>query len=157
MAILYVPVVGFAAPVACLLISPSVATLEVWIADLWGPRRGALVWPILAATAAEAFAVVAAVAAPVIYFAIVGFENLSGLNNIGQIGMGIGVAMVTGGVVAMLGVPIAASVAYDLTAIPKDPGDDGTALPGVLLPYQSPTAIGNAAAADASPNAMPRR
>ena len=129
------------------LIPAAAGWTSTFIGDRFGRQRAPALWPIVAAYASM---FVTAAAGLVVYVALIGGASAisSGLNNEATAFLvGIGVALAISGA-STLAVPIA----YAVTADDKKPGDDGSALPGLLEPnHDRPTRV---APRKAPPNAQ---
>lgn len=130
-------VLSLVALVAVPLTGFLIGYIEVWIGDTFGPKRGAALLPTLCAAGVCSLttlvATVGLVAAA--FFAIAAACGGGGTATLA------GILLVGTGVVALVGAGAAVVAPWMLhngSAVPKEPGDDGSAPPGWTAPFRLP-------------------
>ncbi len=123
------------------LAAAAVGYVGTWVGDRFGTKRAPAVWPIVAAYGGL---LMSGLGAGALYYGAM----TNGTPLFLMIGAG---GMLAGFAASAIGVPIA----YAVTAEDKDAGDDGSAMPGLLVPAHP---IGGAErVAPKTPSARPSR
>ena len=145
-----------AIPVIGALLGPGlIGVVEVFLGDMLGQQRGAMLWPVIGAYAAWAVGAPVFIGGGVLVGVLIGGAAIGGLiATVGQnpnplvilpvlLGayLGVLVPIVVGVLLWQAGIAVTPAVVYMLTAEDKKPGDTGSGFPGLLEPGHPPTSV----------------